>query len=63
MTTTIAVIRAARDLPILIGGRAVANEADAIEFGADGYSATAVEAIAWFESVAAAGHRPGNTER
>ncbi len=48
---TVAAIRAARALPILIGGRAIENATHATALGADAYSETAAEAIAWFDAV------------
>ena len=50
VSDTIDAIRSARDVPVLLGGRAISDAAHATRLGADGYSDTAARALAWFES-------------
>jgi excisionase family DNA binding protein len=51
LVRTIEAIRAARDVPILLGGGGVGGAAHAAALGADAYTATATDALAWFEQV------------
>jgi excisionase family DNA binding protein len=48
---TIDAIRAARAVPVLLGGRAIADANHARRLGADAYSDTAINALAWFDTV------------
>lgn len=48
---TIDVIRIARAVPVLLGGRAIADAVHARRLGADAYTATATAALAWFDAV------------
>ena len=43
--------RAARPVPILVGGRAIENEEHARALGADGFSSSARDALAWFDAI------------
>ena len=51
VANTIAAVRSARTVPVLIGGRTIADAAHATALGADAFSASAPEAIAWFDSI------------
>jgi excisionase family DNA binding protein len=46
-------VHSARGVPVLLGGQGVQGDAHARALGADAYSATASEAIAWFDAVVA----------
>ena len=48
---TIEAIHAAREIPVLLGGRAITDTAHATRLGADGYSETATNALAWFDTL------------
>ena len=48
---TIDAIRTARAVPVLLGGRAITDAVHARRLGADAYSATATDALAWFDAV------------
>jgi excisionase family DNA binding protein len=51
VSQTIQAVRSARNVPVLLGGRAIADAASATRLGADAYSDTAMRALAWFEAV------------
>ncbi len=51
VSETIQAIHAAREVPVLLGGRAVTDAAHATRLGADAYSDTATDALAWFDSM------------
>jgi excisionase family DNA binding protein len=51
VSETIDAIRGARAVPVLLGGRAITSARHATSLGADGYSETAADALAWFGEV------------
>ena len=51
VSETIHAIRSAREVPVLLGGRAISGAAHATRLGADKYSDTATSALAWFDTV------------
>jgi excisionase family DNA binding protein len=51
VSATIGAIRSARAVPVLLGGRAIADAAHARSLGADAYSDTATNALAWFDAM------------
>ena len=51
VSETIREIHSARDIPVVLGGRAIPDAATATRLGADAYSDTATSALAWFEAV------------
>ena len=51
IASTIAAVHSARSVPVLIGGRTITDAAHAAALGADAFSASAPEAIAWFDSI------------
>jgi len=51
VSETIEAIHSARNIPVLLGGRAIADAVSANRLGADAYSDTATRALAWFETV------------
>ena len=53
VSETIGAIHAAREVPVLLGGRAITDAAHAARLGADAYSENATSALAWFDSVIA----------
>jgi excisionase family DNA binding protein len=58
---TIAAVRSARSLPVLVGGRTITSAAHATALGADAFSESAPDAIAWFDSIESSPpgpHRP-----
>lgn len=58
VATTIDAIHAARPVPVLLGGRAITDEPHATALGADAFSETAADAIAWLDTVETP-HRSG----
>ncbi len=48
---TVAATRAARPVPILVGGRAIENDDHARALGADGFSSSAAQALEWFDAI------------
>ena len=53
LRTTIEAIQSARRVPILLGGHGIGGPARATALGADAYTATARDAVRWFEGVVA----------
>ena len=51
LSETISAIHSAREVPVLLGGRAVTDAAHATRLGADAYSDTATSALDWFDTV------------
>jgi excisionase family DNA binding protein len=51
VANTIAAVHSARAVPVLIGGRTIADAAHASALGADAFSQSAAEAVAWFDSI------------
>jgi excisionase family DNA binding protein len=51
VSETIQAIHAARSVPVLLGGRAITDEAHAMHLGADASSDTATSALAWFDTM------------
>lgn len=51
VSETIQAIHSAREVPVLLGGRAITDAAQATRLGADAYSDSANRALAWFETV------------
>ena len=51
VSETIRAIHSAREVPVLLGGRAITDAAHATRLGADAHSDSAVGALAWFEAV------------
>ncbi len=54
---TIDAVHTTSSLPVLVGGHAITNAAHATALGADGFSRSASEAIAWFDTIGSAGPR------
>ena len=48
---TIAAIREANDVPVLLGGPGIADADEAAELGADFYAAKATDALPWLEAL------------
>ncbi len=57
VASTVAAIRAVSRVPVLVGGCAIPDASDAGEFGADGHSPSAADAVAWFDTTVAADRR------
>jgi excisionase family DNA binding protein len=53
VSETIHAIHSAREVPVLLGGRAITDAAHATRLGADAYSDTAISALAWFDTMSA----------
>ena len=53
LSATIAAIRSARPVPVLVGGHGIGGPARAAALGADAYTATARDAVRWFGTVVA----------
>jgi excisionase family DNA binding protein len=51
VSETIRAIHSAREVPVLLGGRAITDAAHATRLGADAYSDSASRALAWFDAV------------
>ncbi len=51
VAATIAAIHSTRDVPVLLGGRAIDGATCATNLGADAYSDTAADALAWFDTI------------
>ena len=51
VSETIHAIHSAREVPVLLGGRAITDAAHATRLGADAYSDTATSALAWFDTM------------
>jgi excisionase family DNA binding protein len=51
VAATVDLIHAAAPVPVILGGRAILSVDHATALGADAYSASAADAIAWFETV------------
>jgi excisionase family DNA binding protein len=51
VSEAIGAIHAARTVPLLLGGRAITGAAHATRLGADAYSDTATNALAWFDAL------------
>jgi excisionase family DNA binding protein len=51
VSETIRAVHSAREVPVLLGGRAITDAGHATRLGADAYSGTATSALAWFDTM------------